>query len=390
MSEVVPDGFVLPDRAGAHVRAVMAAALDAVGVSTRSAGRDSRADREVLGLPRLGKVCVVLVDGLGMRMLIERGGHAPFLRSHLTDALTLTSTFPSTTAAAITSVGTGELPGATGMLGYSVREPSSGTLLNLVTWEGAPVEPRLWQERDTLFEQARRAGAYDAVSVGPARFVGSGLSEAALRGARSVSAESLADRVDRACAELARPEVSAVYLYWGEVDHTGHVHGWGSWQWGEEMSATDAELGRLAACLPQGTLLLVTADHGMVDLGADSRLDVATTPVLAQDVELVAGEPRACHVYTAPGHAEAVATRWRDVLGDTAWVLSRAGVEELDLLGPVDPGRRAAVGDVVVIMRGCRAVMDSRTQTEGSLKLVGVHGSLTPDEMTVPLVRVVV
>jgi len=376
-----------------HVRAVLSGALDAVGLATASAGRTGAEDRADLGLPASSKVCVVLVDGLGMQMLVERGGHAPFLRSLLPDALTLRSTFPSTTAAAVTAVGTGELPGATGMLGYSVRDPADGGVLNLIRWEDTTVRPREWQHQDTLAEQLERrrlAGEElpAVVSVGPARFVGSGLTQCALRGMRNVSAESLADRVDTTVAQLRRPDVAAVYLYWGDVDHVGHNYGWGSWQWGEEVSATDGELRRLARSLPAGTLLVITADHGMVDVVG--RTDVAATPALAQDVELVAGEPRANHVYTASGTASDVAARWQEVLGETAWVVERDELVATGLLGPVTPERLDVVGDVVAVMRGRDVVVDSRTQTPGSIALVGVHGALTEAEMAVPLLRTVV
>lgn len=376
-----------------QVRAVLSGALDAVGLATASAGRTSAEDRADLGLPTAPKTCVVLVDGLGMKMLTERGGHAPFLRSHLADALTLRSTFPSTTASAVTAVGTGELPGTTGMLGYSVRDPADGGVLNLIRWDDTSVRPREWQRHDTLVEQIdrRRAAGEElpgVVSVGPARFVGSGLTECALRGMRHATAESLADRVDVTVAQLRRPDVAAVYLYWGDVDHVGHTYGWGSWQWGEEVTALDGELRRLARSLPAGTLLVVTADHGMVDVAG--RTDVATTPALAQDVELVAGEPRTNHVYTAPGAAPAVAARWREVLGETAWVVERDELVATGLLGPVSPERLDAVGDVVAVMRGRDVVVDSRTQPPGSIGLIGVHGALTEAEMAVPLIRTVV
>ncbi|GAA4433197.1 alkaline phosphatase family protein [Georgenia halophila] len=373
------------------VRAVLSAALDAVGLPTTSAGRTSAQDRADLGLPEASKVCVVLVDGLGMRMLTERGGHAPFLRSRLGDALTLRSTFPSTTATAITAVGTGELPGVTGMLGYSVRDPLHGGTLNLIGWEDTRLRPREWQRADTLPEQLlRRDDAPDLpriVSVGPARFVGSGLTECALRGMRNVSAESLADRVAVTAAELRRPDVAAVYLYWGEVDHLGHKHGWGSWQWGEEVNATDGELAGLARRLPAGTLLLITADHGMLDVA--DRIDVATVPALSQDVTLVAGEGRAAHVYTADGTAPAVAARWREVLGERAWVAQRHEVVESGLFGAVTD-RADAAGDVMAVMAGRDVVVDSRTQPPGMVELIGVHGGLTDDEMDVPLIRTVV
>ncbi|MEE6274359.1 nucleotide pyrophosphatase/phosphodiesterase family protein [Georgenia sp. MJ206] len=387
-----PADLRLPDYGGACLRAVLPAALDALGAETTSGGRTSAQDRELLGLPRARKVCVVLVDGLGAQMLAERGGHAPFLRSHLPDSLTLTSGYPSTTATSLTMLGTGETPGATGMLGYTVRNPADGALLNLITWEDAGLHPREWQRVPTLVERlgAPPAGP-DIVSVGPARFVGSGLTEAALRGPRFVAAGSLADRVDATVRLLRKPSAAdAVYLYWGDVDKVGHHHGWGSWQWGEEVEAADAELARLARELPRGTLLLITADHGMVDLVDDSRVDVATTPELARGVDLVAGEPRAVHVHCEPGQAEAVAARWRDVLGESAWVLLREEAEAVGLFGALLEKNRTVVGDVVVAARGRRAIVDSRTQTPGSIALVGVHGSLTPAELLVPLVRVVV
>lgn len=388
MTQLPPD-LRLPDYGGANLRAVLPAALDAVGAPTTSAGRTSAQDRALLELPRVTKACVVLIDGLGARLLAERGGHAPFLRGHVADGLTLTSGYPSTTAASLTAFGTGCSPGLTGMLGYTVRNPEDGTLINLISWEEASTTPRRWQPQPTVVEQLGPS-AQRVASVGPARFVGSGLTEAALRGPRFVAADSLAGRVDATRDLLASRETDLVYLYWGDVDKMGHHHGWNSWQWGEAVELVDHELSRLARILPAGTLLLVTADHGMVDLEEDSRIDVATTPQLARDVELIAGEPRAVHVHTSPDvPAAEVAARWREVLGDSALVLLREEAEQLGLFGPLDDQIRPRVGDLVVAARGTRAVVDSRTQTPSSIALIGVHGSLTPAEIDIPLIRMV-
>ncbi|MGO3814343.1 MAG: alkaline phosphatase family protein, partial [Cellulosimicrobium funkei] len=342
----------------------------------------SETARGALDLPRAERVCVVLVDGLGHLNLAERAGHAPFLRSLLPDARPLTSTFPSTTAAAIGAFGTGTAPGRTGMLGYTQRNPVTRGLANMVSWEGAPAPAELQREEPVL---ARLAGAGVAVtSTGPARFAGSGMTVAALRGGTYASAEPLAGRVDAAVRALSRPGL--VYLYWGEVDKAGHHHGSASWQWGDELEALDRELARLVRSVPRGTLVLVTADHGMVDVDPALRRDVATDPALARGVELVGGEPRAVHVYTEPGQTAAVAARWRDVLGDDALVLERDEVLARGFLGPDPrPEAVASAGDVMVALRGRATVVDSRTQTPASLTLVGVHGSLTEREMRVPL-----
>jgi hypothetical protein len=379
----LPADLLAPQSGTASLAAVLPACLDALGVAvTTTTGLDGAAARRDLGLPATDRVCVVLVDGLGHLNLAERAGHAPFLRSLLPDARPLTSTFPSTTAAAVGAFGTGTAPGRTGMLGYTQRNPATGGLANMVSWDGAP-PPHELQQEPTLLGVAADAGLA-VTSTGPARFAGSGMTLAALRGGTYAAAESLADRVDAALRALRRPGL--VYVYWGEVDKTGHHHGSGSWQWGDELEALDRELARLARSLPTGAQLLVTADHGMVDVDPARRRDVAHDPVLARDVTLVGGEPRAVHVYAEPGRAAEVAARWRETLGESALVLERDDALARGLLGPnARPEAVAAAGDVLVAMRGRATVVDSRTQTAASLALLGVHGSLTEREMRVPL-----
>ncbi|MEK8228818.1 alkaline phosphatase family protein [Oerskovia sp. M15] len=56
---------------------------------------------------------------------------------------------------------------------------------------------------------------------------------------------------------------------------------------GDALAELDRELGRLARSLPHGTLLLVTADHGMVDVDRAQRWDVAKNRELDRGVALV-------------------------------------------------------------------------------------------------------
>lgn len=357
---------------------VLPAVAGALGIPDVPGSTDSQ---RVLGLPDTTRVCVVLVDGLGYTNLAERAGHAPFLRRRLGDSTPLTSTFPSTTATAMGTFGVALPPGRTGMLGYTVRDPATGSLGNLVSWTGLP-PARQWQRETTVFERLVAAGT-SVTSIGPARFAGSGLTEAALRGPTYRSAESLAARVDATVDALRRPGVA--YLYWGDVDKAGHHHGWGSSQWGDALADLDAELGRLARLLPRDTVLVITADHGMVDVDRSQRWDVGTDAVLGDGVALVAGEPRALHLHLGPDvDATHVADRWRDTLGPAAAVVTRGEAMAGGWFGEVSEHVLPVIGDVVVAMAGRATVVDSRTQTPASLDLVGVHGSLTRHEMLVP------
>lgn len=378
-------GLVAPDY-GRHLGTVLPAVAHAIGARDVPGAAEANA---MLGLRPAQRACVVLVDGLGLHNLRDAAGHAPFLRSLLERGQELRAGFPSTTAASMGSFGTGTCPGRTGLVGYSVRNPRTGGLANMVSWDGADA-PREWQREPTVFEQVEAAGI-PVTSVGPARFAGSGLTEAALRGGAYRSAESLADRVDVALFELMGPTM--VYLYWGDVDKIGHHHGTGSREWARALGALDRELGRLARSLPGGTLLAITADHGMVDVDPKKRWDVAGNPRLADGVALVAGEPRALHLHVEQGpdiqdRVDAVVRRWRATLQGAAVVVTGDDAVAAGWFGTVAPHVRPLIGDVVVAMRGRATVVDSRTQSPGSLTLVGVHGSLTPREMTVPLLTV--
>lgn len=379
----LPDELLAPAYDTTSLAAVLPGVAGALGVGlTTATGLGSRAAARDLALPRADRVCVVLVDGLGHANLAERAGHAPFLRSLLPDARVLTTSYPSTTAAALGTFGTGTAPGRTGMLGYTQRDTGTGELANMVSWAGAS-EPTTLQREPTVLERLSGAGL-DVTSVGPTRFAGSGMTLAALRGTRYVRAEQLADRVDAAAFELTSPGLS--YLYWGDVDKAGHHHGWQSWQWGDELEALDRELRRLVRSVPRGTLVVVTADHGMVDVDRADRWDVAAEPELARDVALVGGEPRALHLYLEPGaDPDAVVARWAARLGDAVVPVRREQAVAAGWFGPVAEHVLPAVGDVVVATRGRATVVDSRTQTPASLELVGVHGSLTTTEMQVPL-----
>ena len=366
-----------PSYAAGGLGDVLPSVLAAVGVP-------SATPRWVL--PPARSAVVVLVDGLGYDLLRRRGGHAPWLRTLFASGLRVASGFPSTTPVSMGSFGTGLAPGTHGMVGFEVLVPGEDRLLNELSWEDGPV-PEQWQPRSTWFEKAA-AGGLDVARVGPAFFDGSGLTRAALRGGRFVSAQSLDARVDATLSHARSRTASFTYLYWGDLDKVGHVHGCESWQWGDELETIDRALTRLAAGLPSDCSLTITADHGMVDVPMANRVDVAFDAELAAGVRHTGGEPRAPQLYCETGAVEDVLATWRSRLGDVAWVLTREEAVSGGLFGEVHDEHLARIGDVVVAMHAPHAVVDSRHQRPQLLALLGLHGSLTDDEVPVPMFHV--
>lgn len=392
-----------------------------------------------LGLDQLGDaqapIVMVLVDGLGWQMLRERAGHTPNLRRLLADSDYLHTCAPSTTAAALTTLATGVYPGAHAMVGYAVRDPllrghlgagrvpGPGDVFDLITFKNSSHDPLTWQSVPTLIERANtkaNAGCgpqLGAVSIGRSKFAGSGLSLAAWRGFKHIGVDALDQRPYQAYRAI-KEGAKLVYLYVGELDHAGHNHGWHSDKWLEALEALDAMVGQLFRRLPAGTRIVLTADHGMVDTDRHHRIDLAKEKELAKDVVAVAGESRFLQLYVAddvastpavsgPARgaagprgaggvvensgreelAQSVAKRWAEFLGDRAiWV----GTDPSPLMGALSPGARAAVGDVLVALNDNWTVVDSRVQSFHATQLIGVHGSLTPVELEVPLIKAVV
>ncbi|TFC52608.1 alkaline phosphatase family protein [Cryobacterium sp. TMT1-21] len=343
-----------------------------------------------LGLGPASKAVVVLADGLGVSSLRARAGHARFLNSLLTKTSVVDGVFPSTTAAGIATLTTGVPPGQHGLVGYRVFDAERDRVVNQLTGWDAGMQPEIWQRQRTVFQQATDAGV-PGFAIGPRRYAASGFTQAVLRGARYVSAESLADRFAAARHLLDTEPRALVYLYVPELDVAAHAQGWESARWLAELETLDGALARFAGGLRADEGLLVTADHGIVDVPSTRQVLFDTVPELVANVRHIGGDPRCVQLYLEPGlggdSAQALADAWSDVEGARAWVFTREDAIRAGLFGEIAAEVRPRIGDVIVAARKLVAYYDSRESNQSARSMVGQHGSLTDEELRVPLIR---
>jgi hypothetical protein len=335
----------------------------------------------VIALPPASSYVVFLVDGLGWELLRQHRDVAPYLNALADGTHPITCGVPSTTATSLTSLGTALPPGRHGVVGFTSRVPGTDTLLDALRWD-QPIDPREWQPHETVFGRARASGVL-TTTVSRRAFDGSGLSVASQRGAEYVGADTPGERIS-ATVHASATATSLVYVYEGELDSTGHAKGCLSWAWEHQLGVVDSFAQRMREALPASTALLVTADHGMVDVGPDQRVDVDERPDLLEGVSLLGGEARFRHLYCAGGAVDSVSAAWRTGLGERAIVLTRDEAIERGWFGEVDSAVRPRLGDVVVASLGGNAVV-STSRFKHESRLIGFHGSLTPDEMLIPL-----
>jgi hypothetical protein len=347
-------------------------------------------EADALCLPDTARAVVLLVDGLGAELLRRHADEAPFLSS--LGGRPLTAGFPATTVTSLASLGTGLPPGQHALTGYTSWVEEVDSIVGWLGWSpvGSGTDlreelvPEQVQPRTTAFERAAAAGVEVTVAA-PAQFDGSGLTRAVLRGGTYRGSVTPGDAIATAVDGSRRGGRSLVYCYTPDLDLTGHVRGVDSDAWRAQLRLVDRFAEELAARLPTGTVLHVTADHGMVDVPDEAKVDADTTPDLLEGVRVLAGEPRARHVHAEPGAAADVLARWQALLADRMWVGTGDDAVALGLLGPVvTTEARGRTGDVVAISTGATAVVRREREAFFSA-LLGQHGALTPDELLVPL-----
>ncbi len=326
---------------------------------------------------------VLVVDGLGAHNLASRAGHARFLTQAGTKKDVARTVFPSTTASALTSLLTATAPGRHGIVGYRARIPGTDDVINQLRGWDTDGLPLSWQRSTPLATSSGRP----FFAVTKREDAGTGFTAATQAGAEFHGVDDLSERFETAADLASRVPGSLVYLYAPELDGLGHRRGWESDEWIAGLERVDAAARTLAGALAAGVGAIVTADHGMVDVPRHRHILLQDGDPLLEGVRLIGGEPRMLHLYAEPGAADTVLRNWRDGEASRSWVASRDELIASGLIGPTDPEVAPRIGDVVVAARAGVVYYDDRVADKAPQKMIGQHGSLTPEERTVPLLR---
>jgi len=347
-------------------------------------------ERNTLELPDTPRAVVFVVDGLGWTQLKAHPDAAPYLSSM--QGRPLTAGFPSTTVTSLASLGTGLPPGEHGLTGYTSYVADTGSVVNWLAWravgEGGDLRdqlvPEVVQQQPTVWERAESAGIATTVCTFD-NFAETGLTRAVLRGGRWGGTLSEGDAVARAVEAVGHGNRSLVYVYVSALDLVGHMRGPDTEAWRAQLGIVDRIAEQLATGVSAEAAMYVTADHGMVLVPEDEKVDFDGTPALQDGVVALAGEPRMRHVHTRPGAVADVHSAWQQTLGDGWAVLTGDDAVNEGLFGPVvSPTARSRIGDVIALATGTGGVVERRKLPRLSA-MPGQHGSLTDDELLIPL-----
>lgn len=320
------------------------------------------------------QVVLLVLDGLGWEQLKERPAVAPTLVSMAGGPITTVA--PSTTSTALTSITTGATPGEHGVVGY--RMVVQGEILNVLRWSTSSGDARSTLPPEKVQRKApfvaQRPPVVTRAEYRKSGFTGAHLDGVRFWGYRTVA--TLVTEVDR----LLRQSEPFIYAYYDGLDKVAHEYGLGD-HYEAELTFVDRVVDHMLSRLPPGAVLVLTADHGQIEVG-DAVLPVASE-VLGH-CAMQSGEGRFRWLHARPGRNRDLYEAASELHGDVAWVVSRDEVVAKGWFGPeVREASLARLGDVALVARDDIAFHDP--QDTGPFELIGRHGSLTAAEMLVPL-----
>lgn len=401
----IPHEFQLPNYEGGSIANIPATIAAILGASMDGLPSLPETFWRPLG-DDIKRVVSILIDGWGWNLLNKERS---FLQPLLEQAVVvdkITSIFPSTTAAALSSLWTGAAPAQHGLVGLNMFFPEYGTIGQMLSLSPdivhypdalvrAGLQPETFLHWPGLAQQLAKAG------VPTHRFKGKNIVHSALskmhgRGvAGNHGVVTMADMLVQMRRLLESTAGQPLYAaaYWSTVDTLSHDHGWDDEIVAAELRSLINQvqvefLGCLSEQARRDTVLLIIADHGQAITSSAEAIYLEDHPQLQQMLLMKpAGEPRTPYLYTKHGQQDAAIEYINEQLGHAMVAWPSMAVLDAGLLGlpPFAPEATDRIGDVIVTMRNGHAFLNTRAEDgERAMSWLGRHGGLTEAEMLVP------
>lgn len=317
-------------------------------------------------------IILMLFDGMGIDMLEKTLPKDAFLRKHVSH--TLSSVFPSTTTCATTSIETGLMPCEHAWLGWTLYFPQIDQLVDVYTNQNDHGENAAdyhvgerFIPRDFIYPHINACGKYHACSVS---FYG------------DVKIKTLPELFDAALSLAKDEQCRYIYTYWPYPDSAMHKYGCYHPKTVARILDINERVEAFVKSLPEDTLLLITADHGLKDTQTvylEDYPDLQQMLIRDSSIEL-----RAVSFHVKPAYRAHFPAAFRSHFSQEQFMLVDKDTFIFKYLGNgnVNPHVDDFVGDYVAIATGDISIMNH----PGPFPLIGNHAGLTPEEMQVPLI----
>ena len=401
-------GYLPPDYDGGGLVNVAATILELCGARGPADPPPLRGVEPSL-LAGVRNILAILCDGLGSDQLqrVAKAGDTPFLSSVLERAargdaaqlIDATTIFPSTTAAAVTTMQTARTPQEHGNIAYFLWLEEFATVAQMLRWGPAAqrrgsffddraIDPRTYAKVPSIHKAIRDHGGRSYI-VEPEIFRNEAMTRMHAAEAKYVGyllPSTMGVRIAQLLDGRAEDDSPLyIYAYWAGVDTVAHWYGPRGPEHAAEAALFDRDLGRALGGRQAGdTLVILTADHGHASVDPSRLVDLeADADLRALLRNPIAGEPRVVFLHT--DRAAEVKAYLEHTYPGTFFLIDREEAIEAGLFGRGDPSlARKRVGEVLAMIGDDRGATVVRVDGQVVLHR-GSHGGMTPDEMRIPV-----
>lgn len=317
-------------------------------------------------------VVVILLDGMGMDALEYHLAADGFFRRTLKGEMT--SVFPPTTVAATTSIETGLTPAEHGWLGWTLYFEEVDKLVNVF-----PNVDKYTNRQAADYHVAERCIPYESIHE---KINGAGVGRShvvAPYGPGKVrDADEFFARIRALCTSGGR---KYIYAYWDEPDSLMHDTGCRSQEANAYIRMLEEKTERLADELSD-TLLIITADHGHLDVSYSLITDYPEIEKML--VRPLSIESRAAVFYIKDDYLNVFPAAFREAFGKDFNLYTSEEIRRMELFGNGTPHKKfdAFVGDFLAAATGETCLIYDRT----SKQFVSTHAGLDAREMRIPFI----
>jgi predicted AlkP superfamily pyrophosphatase or phosphodiesterase len=358
------------------------------------------------------QVILLIIDGFGFNHLLDHGTGTPFFDTLMDkgDVYPITSVFPSTTPAGLTTIHTGYTPQEHGLVEwFTYFEEFQKVIMPMQFrsgWDEAPNHlstvggtPEMLYEREVLYETLGNAGVTSHVFMYQ-EYMPSAYNDAVQRGSNIIGYKEGKELMQLLHQSLEKsPGPGFFHVYWGQVDRAGHVYGPNSMEHKESIKALsellqNELLNNLDPDVARDTMLMIAADHGQISVAHDNIIYLEDYPFVWDnlrknsrgEVIMPTGSPNDVLLYIEKGKIEKVVEYLKRELSEVAEILTTKEAVALNLFGLGQPTQRFwnRAGDILILpfphYQVWFAPGGNREYTQK-----GLHGGLSQEEMIIPL-----
>lgn len=381
----------LPDYHGGSIVNLQASLI--TGLGGKPTGYPPLRDLPPSLVRRANKVVLLVIDGLGYSFLSSKKDS--FLNKQVRGKLT--SVFPATTAAAMTSYFTGVAPQQHGSTGWFLYLKEIGQAIVFPPFLSRYGKHPLQSEDFTISDMLGVPSVFaripaTSLALFPENLKDTAYSTTLSQEVRRKGAKTLKGFFQQLkTAVRAKDDTLFILAYWPTLDALGHDHGMHSEEVLRHFEEIDAEAASLAAVIRKtGSLLVCSADHGQLDTDKQHQVLLSDHPELASClVQPLCGDMRCAFCYVHPEKTgQFLEYVHRHLDKQCTCHPSKELVEKGYFgLGKPHPHLLDRIGDYTLIMKGKHVLQDVLPGENGTFNK-GDHGGLSDEEMFVPLILI--